>query len=221
MMSMDYASGLSLSFCAEGETSPHSTDCNLYIECSFGEYIDRECPAGLHFNNAEKVCDYPSTAGCQFEVDPTTIEPTQQTTTDSTLSTTDDNDDEDDDEDEEYASAPNNDCHDAARDQFTLPHPQCDHFYLCSNGNAYVGTCMGGNHWNIEQNRCDLPNVAQCIDGAAPEQPGAIPVPTEETQAPSETLAPTTPEVPSTLPPRITSKWTTTTRKPKNFNFVE
>lgn len=230
LMTLDCASGLPLSVCAEGETSPHPTHCNLYIECSFGGHIDRECPDGLHFNNAEKVCDYPSTAGCLFEVHPQTTTSSDSSITPSVtaLPTTDfdDNDDDDDDgddddDDDDDASVHINDCHDVDRDQFVLPHPQCDHFYLCSNGNAYESTCMGGYHWSIENNRCDLPSAAQCVDGSAPEQPGAIPAPTEETQTTLETLPPTTTEIPSTLPPRTTLKWTTTTRKPKLINFVE
>jgi hypothetical protein len=43
---------------------PHPTDCSSFYSCSNGKKIEMHCPAGLHFNNQLKVCDWPENAKC-------------------------------------------------------------------------------------------------------------------------------------------------------------
>ena len=43
---------------------PHPTDCSKFFSCSNGNPIELDCPAGLHFNDELKVCDWPQNANC-------------------------------------------------------------------------------------------------------------------------------------------------------------
>ncbi|XP_040158461.1 uncharacterized protein LOC120897549 [Anopheles arabiensis] len=42
----------------------HRTDCTKYYQCDHGTAFEITCPAGLHFNTALSVCDYPERVGC-------------------------------------------------------------------------------------------------------------------------------------------------------------
>ncbi|XP_063238755.1 sushi, von Willebrand factor type A, EGF and pentraxin domain-containing protein 1-like [Bacillus rossius redtenbacheri] len=44
---------------------PHQADCGLFYSCSWGRPVLMHCPAGLHFNPALQVCDWPWRAACQ------------------------------------------------------------------------------------------------------------------------------------------------------------
>lgn len=43
----------------------HSSDCTKFLQCANGMFVEQPCPAGLHWNNVAKSCDWPSSAGCQ------------------------------------------------------------------------------------------------------------------------------------------------------------
>lgn len=166
--------------CEEGVTRPHDTECNLYYECSVGEYITRFCPGNLHFSVTEGVCDYPSSAGCQLGPVPTNAPITESPETQPPVTeppTTE--------TPETHPPPPQaTSCSDGT-DGTTFPHPYCGLFYICSGGVAYESPCPVGLHWSVAVNRCDSPDVAECVDGAAPYQPGAIPIPEPVTDGPS------------------------------------
>jgi len=42
----------------------HPSDCAQFIVCNSGYTYEMQCPAGLHFNPAPLVCDYPESAKC-------------------------------------------------------------------------------------------------------------------------------------------------------------
>uniref|UniRef100_A0A182KGE1 Chitin-binding type-2 domain-containing protein n=1 Tax=Anopheles christyi TaxID=43041 RepID=A0A182KGE1_9DIPT len=42
----------------------HRTDCAKYYQCDNGAAFEITCPAGLHFNTALNVCDYPENVAC-------------------------------------------------------------------------------------------------------------------------------------------------------------
>uniref|UniRef100_A0A182MMT9 Chitin-binding type-2 domain-containing protein n=1 Tax=Anopheles culicifacies TaxID=139723 RepID=A0A182MMT9_9DIPT len=42
----------------------HQTECTKYYQCDNGVAFEIVCPAGLHFNTAINVCDYPQNVGC-------------------------------------------------------------------------------------------------------------------------------------------------------------
>ncbi|KAK3093972.1 hypothetical protein FSP39_022381 [Pinctada imbricata] len=44
---------------------PFCTDCTQYVTCANTILYMRPCPAGLHWNTALSVCDWPNNANCQ------------------------------------------------------------------------------------------------------------------------------------------------------------
>ncbi|KAH1006507.1 hypothetical protein HUJ05_007236 [Dendroctonus ponderosae] len=48
---------------------PHPDDCTKFLSCATTDPLD--CPAGLHFNPGEFVCDWPANAGCMKVTTPT------------------------------------------------------------------------------------------------------------------------------------------------------
>ncbi|XP_053668813.1 mucin-2-like [Anopheles marshallii] len=43
---------------------PHPTYCTMFYKCDNGRACEHNCPAGLHFNKALSVCDWPNNACC-------------------------------------------------------------------------------------------------------------------------------------------------------------
>lgn len=48
---------------ASGEYQSCKT-CGGYVTCVWGILYERQCPAGLEWNDNLKVCDWPNAAGC-------------------------------------------------------------------------------------------------------------------------------------------------------------
>lgn len=51
-----------------------------------------------------------------------------------------------------------------------LPHPQCDKYYACSNGEPIEMPCPDGLEFNRQIQVCDWPLDADCTEGSAPAQ---------------------------------------------------
>merc|ERR550532_3760116 len=49
--------------CSEGKYKPHST-CGQYFFCVHSKWTTQSCPSGLHWDNANKICNFPDAAGC-------------------------------------------------------------------------------------------------------------------------------------------------------------
>lgn len=128
------------SYCSEGQFTPHESNCNQFYVCSNSELSPRSCPAGLHFNAEQQICDYPYSANC---------------------------------EEEEFEA---NDCP-RNEGQWYLGHPNCEKFYSCSYGVPYEQRCSYGLHWHVDNKVCDWKDNANCVEGASPEQPGAVLLP--------------------------------------------
>ncbi|OXU27905.1 hypothetical protein TSAR_016312 [Trichomalopsis sarcophagae] len=45
-------------------------NCTTYFSCDMGKAWEMACPIGLHFNDKEKVCDWPERACCDPAYDP-------------------------------------------------------------------------------------------------------------------------------------------------------
>lgn len=73
LLTVDY-NCVTCSECNDGDYTHDPHDCNAFFQCSFGEFIRRRCPANLHFNRRQFVCDFPDRAGCILE--PTEPPPT-------------------------------------------------------------------------------------------------------------------------------------------------
>lgn len=172
----------SINYCIQGEMKSHPTNCNAYLECVHDGFMERYCRAHLHFNEVMQYCDYPYNVNCSSEETepegPTTI-PTAPTTEidaetpiypsteastvyPSSLPTTE---------------SPNPPIPTSCADLSTggnLPHPNCKLFYHCNDGFPTEICCGFGRHYSIALNNCVAPNIANCTEGAAPEQPEAI-----------------------------------------------
>ncbi|XP_041769067.1 probable chitinase 10 [Anopheles merus] len=70
----------------------HPTNCSRFYECHMKDAWEYECPAGLHFNVAIDVCDFPVNAKCEpqspGDQTTTTLRPTTTTTRFPTTTTT-------------------------------------------------------------------------------------------------------------------------------------
>ncbi|XP_001237816.2 salivary glue protein Sgs-3 [Anopheles gambiae] len=71
----------------------HPTNCSRFYECHMKDAWEYECPAGLHFNVAIDVCDFPVNAKCESQSPgdqtTTTLRPTTTTLRPTTTTTTD------------------------------------------------------------------------------------------------------------------------------------
>ena len=43
---------------------PDPVDCSKFIVCSAGVAYEKNCPPGLKYNKAKKLCDWPQNAQC-------------------------------------------------------------------------------------------------------------------------------------------------------------
>ncbi|XP_055920017.1 uncharacterized protein LOC129951734 [Eupeodes corollae] len=61
-----------------GDLIPYPGDCGKYLVCEYFNGTVMSCPGGLHFNPVLKVCDYPTSAGCNEGGNP--VEPSTEPT---------------------------------------------------------------------------------------------------------------------------------------------
>lgn len=50
-----------------GHFQAHPDDCNSYRVCEHGQWLNRQCAAGLHWNAGSNHCDWPANARCTSE----------------------------------------------------------------------------------------------------------------------------------------------------------
>nr|AMT75074.1 chitinase Cht10 [Locusta migratoria] len=50
--------------CDQGALNPYPGDCTRYLYCQWGRFHEADCAAGLHWNEMEKICDWPENAKC-------------------------------------------------------------------------------------------------------------------------------------------------------------
>lgn len=55
------------STCSE-QFTPNPKDCNKYYLCDNGRPLEQFCPPSLHWNNNQKICDWPQNAKCEESV---------------------------------------------------------------------------------------------------------------------------------------------------------
>ncbi|XP_019869271.2 uncharacterized protein LOC109597929 [Aethina tumida] len=158
-------------------------DCTKFCQCSNGQAILHHCPGILHFNPVLNVCDYPQDAGCEKSGNTTTSVATTTKPSPTPLPVT----------------TPGGDkCVDVlpcdpecGSGKTVVALEDCSEACECSNGILNLITCSEGLHYNVKEEKCDFPNLANC-------EPGNI-----------TTIIPTT-----TTSVPITTPTTTTTKKP-------
>ncbi|XP_055531829.1 uncharacterized protein LOC129722421 [Wyeomyia smithii] len=147
---------------------PHA-DCSKFQKCFDGRAYVLDCPPGQQFGVKINRCDFPQFAQCaQFKR--------------KSLSKRLD-DSMDDEYDYSYEEFPLDSKEwteeqremvvgvidircpliDDVDDPVHLTHPRdCEKFYKCYGGRAYLINCPLGQHWSVRFNRCDYPKVAKC-----------------------------------------------------------
>lgn len=132
---------------------PHETECTLFYKCNWGNAVLQSCPAGLHFNQALQVCDWPWRADCDGNVGGSegtvATDATVRTSTETVGTTT--------------GNGSGNDCP-PSNDGLAvhLPHANCSLFYKCNWGVKVEMSCPPGLHFNRVLQVCDWPRSAGC-----------------------------------------------------------
>lgn len=126
-----------------GSYGPHPTDCSKYLQCLHGQYGERSCSPGTHWNVEEGACDWPQKAKCEaFD--------TEQ-------------------RNEEGGPCNVGDHEDNAG--MYVAHPtDCKLYLQCLHGRFGPRPCPEGLHWNAEVGACDWPQKANC-QASAKKQP--------------------------------------------------
>ncbi|XP_047472859.1 uncharacterized protein LOC125027766 [Penaeus chinensis] len=118
---------------------PHPKACTKWVHCDHYIPYVKDCPAGLHFNPAIKVCDWPDRAGCTSGEDQSCVIPTDPPVTGlpSTASP--------------FCTCEC--CH--------LPHlTDCTAYYYCDvNKNMTFFTCPSGLVFHPELDTCKEPDA--------------------------------------------------------------
>ncbi|KAM3955621.1 uncharacterized protein ACR2FA_010455, partial [Aphomia sociella] len=145
---------------------PHENNCSKFYYCVFGDKVERECPAGTHFNPKIQVCDWPENAGCESGNNCNGNCTTGNPTTPAPVT-------EEDQPTEpcEDGFLPNG-CPADFDVHHLLPHEDCGKFYYCVFGEKVERDCPAGLHFNVELQVCDWPNVAGCEAPSNPCTPG-------------------------------------------------
>ena len=159
-----------------GQYIKHPCDCMKYYFCSNGEAVLRTCGPGTYWDQSRRVCDFQSSVQCVIEEEPTTtVEPV--TTVEPTESTTESNE-------IDCAAAPvcttNGDY---------IRHPcDCQKYYMCSNGEAFLNSCGPGTNFESNGNFCNFINAVDCsyLDPETTESPTTQEMTTEELSCTSE-----------------------------------
>ncbi len=151
---------------------PHP-DCTKFYLCVSDKPIVMDCPAGLHWNDKTKSCDWPQNVGCLSTDKPnqstTTPKPemttiTEKTTTDETIidetttyettTETEDMMNETELNTETTTFSPNFTC---PTEDGLFAHDDCWMYWECANGIAYERECADGTAWDDLMKICDWP----------------------------------------------------------------
>lgn len=153
-----------------GAYFPHP-DCTLYYQCEHGIPHIRSCPDGLWFNAFYSVCDWPLSSNC-IENDAPAQEdarpvppPPEEVEVDDELPNSQ--------VPGAYTSCP---AQPGLSYTVSLPHPSCSLFYKCVHGVPVETRCPDGLVWNVAYTSCDWQSNTNCVENAAPPQPGAVPL---------------------------------------------
>lgn len=172
---------LVLGECQPEEHAPHPYSCEGFLKCSNGVFVEMFCPPGLLFNSELGVCDWPENVDCtpSYQTPPSWNSSTQSnSTTPSTNATTPSGSTTTSNVTASVpvppsgstTSSPSKITCSSDSQPATLPHPNCEYFYMCSNGEAFEIKCQDGLVWNQIEEYCDYPENANCLNDVAPPQ---------------------------------------------------
>ncbi|XP_055595009.1 chondroitin proteoglycan-2-like [Uranotaenia lowii] len=153
---------------------PHATDCSKFHKCFDGRAYPLDCPPGQEFGARLNRCDFPQFAQCSLPRAANSIsKKLAKAAVDDYYWNYDDDDDSipadssewTEEQKEIIAGVVDIRCPKEDDPDFPihLTHPKdCNRFYKCYNGRAYLIMCPKDQHWSIRYDRCDHPNVAKC-----------------------------------------------------------
>jgi hypothetical protein len=153
--------------CPEPNGNFAHPDCTKYYACSWDRPIVMDCPAGLHWNDKIKSCDWPQNAGCLSTDKPN--EPTNSTTPETTTVPKNNTFFETTFDDCMNSTTTDQTISTESTQNFFCPqenglhaHKDCWKFWLCSNWIAVEEQCHNGLGWNDDIKRCDWPSNFDC-----------------------------------------------------------
>jgi len=151
---------------SNGEFVANPFDCQSYFVCNIIPKI-KYCDEGLHFDEANKICNWPEFAKCKLEEEEV-INNTASTNDgdiqlperQSTFTAIDVETGTKTDPMYKY-----NPKHIECRHYgaYFLPHPiKCDQYFICAYGHLHQHHCGAGTLWNYKVGECQLASQAIC-----------------------------------------------------------
>lgn len=127
------------------ELLPNPADCGTYYICLNGEAILMHCPPSLHWSIEWSRCEYPNVANCK-ETETTEKPPSTKPSTTKNP-----------------GEVPTKCPAENGPEDVLLPNQaDCGSFFKCLDGIPHLIDCPVNQHWSVELNRCDWPEVAKC-----------------------------------------------------------
>ncbi|KAB7504487.1 putative chitinase 3 [Armadillidium nasatum] len=165
--------------CSGRETKAALGVCSKYFECVNGQFLLRDCPPGLEWNERRSTCDWPLSANCLVSVRATSPSVPFQEITPA----------------EKVHSLSGPSEGDSCSGSETIRSSNCQKFLICNQGAYTAKRCGDGLHWNDREKICDWPHNAKC---KGIKRPPKVPVkpPTGES-FPEEVSTPQTQTHPS------------------------
>ncbi|XP_015180559.1 PREDICTED: uncharacterized protein LOC107068554 [Polistes dominula] len=163
--------------CEEGSYKPDDKICEIYYKCENNQFVQKTCPAGLHWNRVSNICSDRDSAKCP-NYHPKICDEGSYKPDDKIC--------------EIYYKCENNqfvqktcpagfhwnrvsnictdpasaNCPNAPRNCVEgsfKPHDcQCDIYYECQNNQYVQRKCVDGLHWDRTHYNCTLPDLAHC-----------------------------------------------------------
>lgn len=171
--------------CVEGDFEANENDCNSYFMCVHGNKLALKCEEGLHWDQKQRICNFPKEAGCAKELggDETVVF-------------------EEDDSSLHIKSSAS-----CVTGEYEASPTSCNEFYQCDNGKKVMKKCQFGLHWDQTGKICNHAESAGCTlqegevggDGTdndvdsvlVPAQPAPTqPPPAPATEAPAVVVVP-------------------------------
>uniref|UniRef100_A0A182NJ62 Chitin-binding type-2 domain-containing protein n=1 Tax=Anopheles dirus TaxID=7168 RepID=A0A182NJ62_9DIPT len=130
----------------------HRSECSKFYQCNNGDAYEIECPAGLHFNTATSVCDYPRNVDCSNQGAPTEHPHVDSETSRPSV-----------DEPQEQGIHPNCPVITGRQGANYWAHPRdCGKYFGCQWGCVELLSCPDGHRWDEKQKACAAEHLVKC-----------------------------------------------------------
>ncbi|CRL01986.1 CLUMA_CG015046, isoform A [Clunio marinus] len=150
----------------------HLSDCGKFYKCSNGRGFLLDCPIGEHWSVKLNRCDYPYSANCiadgvyRYRIKKVKPMPAQ-----ATFQIQEENSPTDDEIIPEFEIDARCEGSDPFKPYHFKHKSDCNKFYKCYMGKAYVLKCPKYQQWSESMSRCEHPSTARCTVA----RPAALP----------------------------------------------